>query len=75
MPKIVPTLLFTKKQADEIIYGRLDKEELNDRILYCIVFSKTVPPLIYPSSFPIENLINLALKKIQELIHKEESHD
>ena len=75
MPKIVPLDVVTKKQADEIIYGRLDKEELNDRILYCIVFSKTVPPLIYPSSFPIENLINLALKKIQELMHKEESHD
>lgn len=75
MPKIVPLDVVTKKQADEIIYGRLDKEELNDRILYCIVFSKTVPSLIYPSSFPIENLINLALKKIQELMHKEESHD
>ncbi len=75
MPKIVPIDVVTKKQADEIIYGRLDKEELNDRTLYCIVFSKTVPSLIFPSSFPIANLINLALKKIQELMHKEESHD
>lgn len=75
MPKIVPLDVVTKKQADEILYSRMDKEELNDRTLYCIVFSKTVPSLIYPSSYPVASLINLSLKKLQELMHKEESHD
>lgn len=75
MPKIVPLDVVTKKQADEILYSRMDKEELNDRTLYCVVFSKTVPSLIYPSSYPVASLINLSLKKLQELMHKEESHD
>ncbi|MGN0728094.1 hypothetical protein [Treponema sp.] len=75
MPKVVPLDVVTKKQADDIIFDRLDKEELNDRALYCIVFSKSVPSLIFPSSYSITSLINLSLKKIQELMHKEETHD
>ncbi len=75
LPKTVPLDIVTKIQADEIIFDRLDKEELNDKTLYCVVFSKTVPALLYPSSLKIISLLNLSLKKIQELLHKEESHD
>lgn len=75
LPKSVPAEVVTKRQSDEILYGRLEKEELNDRTLYCVLFSKTVPSLLYPSSYPAVSLLHLALKKIQELLRKEESHD
>ena len=75
LPKQIPHDILTKVEPDEIVYKRLEKEELDDKKLYCIVFGKTFPALLYPSSYPMERLVQLCLKKIQELLHKEESHD
>lgn len=75
IPKQVPHDILTKVEPDEIIYSRLDKEELDDKKLYCIVFGKNFPALLYPSNYPMEKLVALCLKKVQELLHKGESHD
>lgn len=75
LPKHVPADILTKVEPDEIVYKRLEKEVLDDKKLYCIVFGKNFPGLLYPSNYPMERLVGLCLKKIQELLHKEESHD
>ncbi|MCQ2240074.1 hypothetical protein [Treponema sp.] len=75
LPKQVPHDILTKVEPDEIVYSRLQKEELDDKKLYCIVFGKNFPALLYPSNYPMERLVQICLKKVQELLHKEESHD
>lgn len=75
LPKQVPHDILTRVEPDDIIYKRLQKEELDDKKLYCIGFGKNFPALLYPSNYPMENLVKLCLKKIQDLLHKEESHD
>lgn len=73
--KNVPQELVSKVAASDVIYKFLDKQELNDKTLYCIEFSKDVPSLLFPSLFPMTNLVHLALRKVRELMGKEESHD
>lgn len=73
--KNVPQELVSKVAASDVIYKFLDKEELNDKTLYCIEFSKDVPSLLFPSLFSMTNLVHLALRKVRELMGKEESHD
>lgn len=73
--KNVPQELVSKVAASDVIYKFLDKEELNDKTLYCIEFSKDVSSLLFPSLFSMTNLVHLALRKVRELMGKEESHD
>lgn len=73
--KNVPQELVSKVAASDVIYKFLDKEELNDKTLYCIEFSKDVPSLLFPSLFSMTNLVHLTLRKVRELMGKEESHD
>lgn len=74
-PKAAPADLLTKRQADEFLYPHLEKDDLSDKTLYCLSFSKTVPSLLFPSSYSAVSLLNLALRKIQDLLHKDEAHD
>lgn len=73
--KNVPQELVTKVNAADLIYKLLDEQDLNDKNLYCIEFAKDVPDLLFPSLFPMTNLVQLALRKVRELMNKEESHD
>lgn len=75
LPKNVPMDIFTKLPAVDVIYKLLDKEVLNDRNLYAIQFTTKIPAIMFPSSLSMSNLVNLSLRKIQEMLHKEESHD
>ena len=75
LPKNVPHDILTKVEPDEIIYSRLQNETLDDKKLYCVVFGKNFPSLLYPSNYPVDGLVKLCLRKIQELLHKGESHD
>lgn len=75
IPKSVPLDIVTRQPAADIIYRLLDKEELNDKTLYAIVFSKNIPSLLFPSLTCMAELVNCALRKIQDLLHKEETHD
>ncbi|MBP5451157.1 MAG: hypothetical protein J6Y16_02865, partial [Treponema sp.] len=49
--------------------------EQNDKTLYCILLNKGVPGLLLPSTISIETLINICLKKLQDLLRKDEAHD
>lgn len=75
LPKHVPLEILTKIEPDEIIYQRLEKETLDDKKLYSIVFGKNFPALLFPSNYEMDKLVESCLKKIQDLLHKEESHD
>lgn len=73
--KHTPPEILTRVEAADIIYKLLEKQEVNDRIVYAIVFSKGVPAVIFPSSVPVYKLISAAMCKIQEMLKKEEQHD
>ncbi len=75
LSKNVPREILSKKAASEMICSRLDKEELNDKTLYSLFFSKEIPDLIFPSSCKMATVVNLSLKKIQAHLQKGEHHD
>ena len=75
IPKNVPTNIVTKVQGGEQLMNFLDGKDSSDKTLYAMDFGKGVPDLLFPSSVPVNMLVKLALKKIQDLLRKEESHD
>ncbi|MBP5465499.1 MAG: hypothetical protein J6Y13_10050 [Treponema sp.] len=75
IPKNVPTNIVTKAQGGEQIMNFLDGKLPSERTLFALDFGKGTPDLLFPSSVPVNTLIKLALKKLQDLLRKEESHD
>ncbi|MBO4404601.1 MAG: hypothetical protein J5780_04645, partial [Treponema sp.] len=75
LPKHTPHTVVTQQNAADFIYKLLDKQELSDKILYTILFEKGVPSLLFPSNVSVGVLVYTALHKLQNLLHKEESHD
>ncbi|HBG65170.1 MAG TPA: hypothetical protein DDW78_01715 [Treponema sp.] len=75
IPKNVPNDIVTKVQCSDLLYKLLDKDEPNDKTLYSLMFSKNIPALLFPSSVSVNLLIKLALKKLQDMLRKEEYHD
>lgn len=75
IPKNVPTNIVTKAQGGEQIMNFLDGKTSSDRTLFALDFGKGIPDLLFPSSVPVNMLIKLSLKKLQDLLRKEESHD
>ncbi len=75
IPKNVPTNIVTKVQGGEQIMNFLDGKNPSDRVLFAFDFGKGIPDLLFPSTVSINMLIKLALKKLQDLLRKEESHD
>ena len=75
LPKHVPNEVVTRKQAIDVIYQRLEKEELNDRTLWALVLSDKVPPILFPSNVKVTFLIECAINKLHDMLGKEEVHD
>ena len=75
LPKNTPVELITRLPAADIIYKLLTKQEVNDKILYGIIFSKEVPPVLMPSTVEMTTLVHTALEKLREMLSKEEFHD
>ncbi len=75
IPKAVPNDILTKVESEVFFKDRLSKEELSDKFLYSVNFNKNLPALIFPSTVKIDKAITLALRYIQDLLQKEESHD
>ncbi|MCR5081491.1 MAG: hypothetical protein K6B17_09115 [Treponema sp.] len=75
IPKNIPTDILTKVESEYFFKDRLSKEEINDKHLYCVSFNKNLPSLLFPSTIKLDKAISLALRKIQDLFQKEESHD
>lgn len=75
IPKNVPNDIVTKVQCSDLLYKLLDRDEPNDKTLYSLMFNKNIPALLFPSSVSVNLLIKLALKKLQDMLRKEEYHD
>ncbi|MBQ9538060.1 MAG: hypothetical protein IJU95_02220 [Treponema sp.] len=75
IPKNVPNNIVTKTQGGEQMMTFLDGKDSGEKTLYALDFGKGIPDLLFPSSVPVNMLIKLALKKLQDLLRKEESHD
>ncbi len=75
LPKNVPSDIVTKQQAADLLFKLLDKDDGNDKTLYCLMFSKRIPGLLLPSNVSALTLISISLKKLQDLLRKGEMHD
>ena len=76
LPKHVPTDIAEKDQASDLIFKLLDAETpKDDRTLYCILFNKGVPGMLLPSTISVTSLINICLKKLQDMLRKGDAHD
>ena len=75
IPKNVPTNIVTRVQGGEQLTNFLDGKNGSDRTLYALDFGKGIPDLLFPSNVSVNLLIKLSLKKLQDLLRKEESHD
>ncbi|MBQ5384623.1 MAG: hypothetical protein IIU46_09285 [Treponema sp.] len=76
LPKHVPSDIAVKDQASDIIFKMLDGTiNASERTLYCVVFGKGVPGLLIPSNVSIHDIINICLKKLQDMLRKGDAHD
>ncbi|MBO5607057.1 MAG: hypothetical protein J5930_04105 [Treponema sp.] len=76
LPKHVPADVADRQQASDIIFKLLDENfRPDDKTLYCILFSKGVPGVLLPSTVSGITLVNICLKKLQDLLRKGDSHD
>ncbi|MCH5290203.1 MAG: hypothetical protein J1D88_00395 [Treponema sp.] len=75
LPKAAPEEILTKRPANELIYELMDHEQLDDSTLYALTFPSGVPPVIFPSSLSIQVLVDTAIRKIHDMLKKEEVHD
>ena len=75
IPKGVPLTLFQSDSASEIITALLKKDSVDEKTLYSMQFTKGVPALLFPSTVSVSKLIFIALKKLQDMLKKGDSHD
>ena len=75
LPRGVPQSVAEPHSCSDIIYNRMEQEDLTERTLYAVQFTKGIPSLLLPSTVSVSTVISAALKKLQDLMRKEESHD
>lgn len=75
LPKQTPNEILNKQNATDLLYTLLDKQELNDKTLYCLTLPHDIQAILLPSSVPVENLVLLCLTKIRNMLNKDEFHD
>lgn len=75
LPKYLTQEIYEKKVASEFIFELLKKQELNDKTLFEVGFSREVPSILLPSSVSILSVLESAIAKIRLMLKKEEYHD
>jgi hypothetical protein len=75
LPKQTPNDILNKQNASDLLCALLDKQELNDKILYCISLPHDMPSILFPSSVPVTMLIIISLAKIRNMLNKDETHE
>ena len=75
LAKRVPREILAKQNAADFIQSHLEKKDKDDCTLYALEFPKSVASILFPSTIPVETLLEAALAKIQALLAKEEAHD
>ncbi len=75
LPKQVPTDVFEKQSVNDILYKLFEKPAVENHILYGLHFPRDLPIVLYPSSLPVLNFVDIAIGKIRHMLRKEEFHD
>ncbi len=75
LPKQVPTDVFTKQAVNDVLYTLFEKPASENHILYGLAFPRDLPIVLYPSTLPILNFVDIAIGKIRHMLRKEEFHD
>ncbi len=75
LPRAMPKDIAETHPCSEIIYNLMEHEDTSERIIYGVQFSKGIPSLLLPSTVSVFTVISIALKKLQDLMRREGSHD
>lgn len=76
LPRQVPDEVYEKQTVAELIYKILDNEEpISITVLFAIIFTRELPMLLYPSSLPLHNLIEISVNRIRYMLRKDDYHD
>ena len=73
--KHTPHEIVTTKPLAELLYSMLEGTQDAEPVLYSSSVAKGIPALLVPSTVPATTIVNLALRKIQNIMHKDEVHD
>lgn len=75
LPKNLPTDAIDKHDAAELIPALNEKQDLTSPLLYCMIFHRDIPALLFPASVPINTLLRASMAKIRTMLRKDEYHD
>lgn len=75
LPKQIPLEAFMRKDARDFIAFASENQSATSLITYCVLLPKNVPSILLPLSVPIQDVIHIAMAKIQNLLKKGEFHD
>ena len=75
LPKIIPSDVYQKKDANEFFVELLANPLENENMLFGINFPHALPIMLMPSTVSMDTLLDLAISKIRYMLRKEEFHD
>lgn len=75
LPKNVPVDAVDKHDAAELIERLNEKQDTKSPSLYCLIFPRDVPSILFPESVPIHILLSAAVFKIRNMLRKDEYRD
>lgn len=75
LPKGTPKEVVQRHNAAELLSKLLEKQELNDKILYGIALPHDAPSILLPSNVSVITLVEDAIGKIQNMLKKDDHHD
>ena len=75
LPKNIPADAVEKHDAEELIQRLNEKQDTKSHSLYCIIFPRDVPSILFPESVPIHILLSAAVFKIRNMLRKDEYRD
>lgn len=75
LPRQVPDEVYEKQTVTDLIYKSFNNELSDTNNLYALIFTRELPMLLYPSSLPLNNLVDISINKIRFMLRKDEYHD
>ena len=75
LPRNCPADVLTKNTAGELLYELLKNPRRDDKTLYGFTMPMDMPTMIFPSTVPVQHLMNAAAMKISLMLQKEDTHE
>ena len=75
LPKNITADAIEKHDATELIERLNEKQDTKSPSLYCLIFPRDVPSILFPESVPIHILLSAAVFKIRNMLRKDEYRD